>query len=237
VIFDYGRVSWGLDTADYNNDGYTDFIVCAQTDPDEYPFGDSGHIYLKLNDQSDSCFNSTSPGIRISSLPLSLDDTAWGAYVFGSVAVLDYNNDELLDVIYGGDYKIFLFIQQENGSFLPFYAFALRDREFTWSSYVAQGGFTIADFNDDGCDDVIVGGTDGTVRLLINNQTFVKIIKPVDRWRYIFGEPKLAILVLLQAVWNHWVGLIFIWMMNWFIVIILNCFHGIGHDLDLGNTR
>jgi len=190
VIFDYGDNSWGLDVADFNDDGYPDFIVCARTVSSEYPFGDSGHIYLKLNDQTDSCFNSTSPGLLISSLPLPIDDTAWGAYVFGSVAVLDYNNDGLLDVIYGGDYKIFLFIQQENGSFHPFYAFALRDREFTWSNYVAQGGFTVADFNDDGYDDVVVGGTGGNVRLLINNQTFLKIVKPVDRWRYIFGEPK-----------------------------------------------
>jgi hypothetical protein len=30
VIFDYGAVSWGLDTGDFNNDGYPDFIVSAR---------------------------------------------------------------------------------------------------------------------------------------------------------------------------------------------------------------
>jgi len=190
VIFDYGDNSWGLDTADFNDDGYPDFIVCARTESGEYPFNDSGHIYLKLNDRTDSCFNSSSPGILISSIPLSLDDTAFGRLNFGSVAVLDYNADGLLDVVYGGDYKIFLFIQQNNGVFLPFYILGLRDREFTWSDHLAEGGFAVDDFNDDGLDDVVVGGTGGTVRLLINNQTFVNIVKPVDRWGYFFGENK-----------------------------------------------
>ena len=187
VIFDYGRVSWGLDAGDFNRDGYPDFIVCARTDSSEYPFNDSGHIYLKLNDQTSSCFNSSSPGIRISSLPLDFDYTI-GAANFGSVAVLDYNDDGLLDVIYGGDWKIFLFIQQGDGYFEPFYAVGLRDRELSWSDRLRAGGFTVGDFDDDGLDDVVVGGVQGTVRLLINNQTYVNIVKPEDRLLYFFGN-------------------------------------------------
>lgn len=184
-IFDYGYVSWGLDTGDFNHDGYPDFVVCADTG-DDYNFTDAGHIYLKLNDKTNDCFNH-SPGMLISSLPLPMDHTI-GAMSFGTVAVLDYNNDGVLDVIYGGDWKIFLFMQQENGSFRPFYACGLRDREFTWIDYLAEGGFTVGDFNYDGLDDVVVGGANGVVRLFINNYTLVTIVKPEDRLIYSFGN-------------------------------------------------
>jgi len=187
VIFDYGAVSWGLDSGDFNGDGYPDFIVCARTEPGEYPFNDSGHIYLKINDQTDSCFNTVDPGTHIASLPFPFDYTI-GGQRSGTVAILDYNNDGLLDVIYGGDYKIFLLIQQQDGKFVPFYAVGLRDREFTWSNHLKGGGFTVGDFNYDGFDDVVVGGVQGDVRLLINNQTFVNIVKPEDRLLYFFGN-------------------------------------------------
>jgi hypothetical protein len=187
IIFDYGDNSWGLDTGDFNNDGYPDFIVCARTNANEYPFNDSGHIYLKLNDKTSICFNGSTPGTLVASLPFSFDYTI-GAANFGSVVILDYNNDNLLDVLYGGDWKIFLLMQQVDGSFNPFYAVGLRDRELTWSDRLKAGGFTIGDFNYDGYDDVVVGGVKGTVRLLINNMTLVNIVKPEDRLLYFFGN-------------------------------------------------
>jgi hypothetical protein len=187
VIFDYGYVSWGLATGDFNSDGYPDFVVCADTGPSEYPFNDSGHIYLKLNDRTSSCFDTTTPGILISCLPLRSDYTI-GAASFGSVVVLDYNDDGLLDVLYGGDWKVFLFVQQGDGGFLPFYAVGLRDRELTWSDRLYGGGFSVGDFDDDGLDDVVVGGVQGVVRLFINNETLVMIVKPEDRLLYVFGR-------------------------------------------------
>lgn len=187
VIFDYGAVSWGLDTGDFNDDGYPDFIVCAETEPGEYPFNDAGHIYLKLNDKTNNCFDNTTPGTHIASVPFPGDYTI-GAAESGSVAVLDYNDDGLLDVVYGGDYKIYLLIQQNDGSYKPFYSCGLRDREYTWSDHLKEGGFTIGDFNYDGLDDIVVGGVQGTVRLLINNQTLVNIVKPEDRLLYFFGN-------------------------------------------------
>lgn len=189
VIFDYGSVSWGLDTADFNKDGYPDFIVCARTEPGEYPFNDTGHIYLKLNDQTDACFNSSTPGIHMTDTSSTGDDTI-GALSFGSVAFLDYNNDGLLDVLYGSGPRIYLFIQQADGSFVSFYVLALRDRELSWETFIHQGGFSVADINDDGYDDVVINPANATVRLLINNQTFVHIVKPEDRVRYVFGEKK-----------------------------------------------
>jgi len=187
VIFDYGTVSWGLDAGDFNQDGYPDFIVCARTEPGEYPFNDAGHIYLKLNDHTSTCFDTSTPGILITSIPFPFDYTI-GAGRFGSIAVFDYNNDGHMDVVYAGDYKIFLLIQQEDGRFKPFYAVGLRGRELDWSDRLHTGGFTIGDVNEDGWDDVIAGGVQGVVRLLINNHTFVNIVKPEDRLLYFFGN-------------------------------------------------
>lgn len=85
---------------------------------------------------------------------------------------------------------IFLLIQQVDGDFLPFNSVYLRGRELNWSDRLRAGGFTVGDFNYDGFDDVVVGGVQGTVRLFINNHTFFQIVKPVDRFLYVFGEQR-----------------------------------------------
>ena len=186
IIYDYGYLGRGLAVGDFNKDGYPDFVISASTD-NTSNFTDPGHIYIKLNDRTEGCFNSSSPGILVSSMPVPFDYTI-GAFEFGSIEVFDYNGDGLLDIVFGGDEKIYMFIQQENLTFKPFLACMLRDKKLTWVDRLYNGGFTSGDFNYDGLDDLVVGGVMGTVRLLINNRTLVCVREPEDRWVYLFGE-------------------------------------------------
>ena len=191
VIYDYGTASWGLATGDFNGDGYPDLVVCAETDPDDNNtnFTDAGHIYLKLNDKTNQCFNTSSPGILVSHLPPpAYMGKVLGGSAFGAVEVLDYNKDGLMDVVFGGDWRLFLFIQQENGTFKPFLTFMVRDRNLTWTDRFYGGNLAVADFDHDGYDDILAGGLEGRVLLLINNKTYVCINEPGDREIYFFGK-------------------------------------------------
>jgi hypothetical protein len=186
VIFDYGDVSWGIDTVDFNKDGYPDFIVSARTNPDEYPFQDLGHIYLKLNDQTSSCFDTTTPGELIASLPPKEED-AIGARIQGTLEVLDYSNDGDFDVFYGAGNKVFMFIN-ENGSFRSYLVARLPQSSEGYLDGVSGGDFAVGDFSGDGLDDVVVGGDQGIVRLFVNNKTLIHSDSPPDRWFLIHGE-------------------------------------------------
>ena len=189
VIFDYGDVSWGIDTGDFNKDGYPDFIVSARTNSDEYPFQDAGHIYLKLNDQTSSCFDNTTPGELIASLPPAEED-AINAAPRGTLAFFDYNDDNKLDILYGSVNKVFFYIN-ENGSFRSYLVARLPNNEEGYLEDLCKGDFCVGDFNSDGMDDAVVGGVQGIVRLFINNETLIHIDSPPDRWLVVFGEKKM----------------------------------------------
>ena len=202
IIYDYGTLCRGLATADFNHDGYPDLVVCAENDGTG-PINASGYIYLKLNNHSPECFDRTHPGILIATLPVEGEaNFTIGAAKTGTVEVLDYNNDGLLDVIFSGDFWVHMFIQEENYTFKPFVVALLRSRELTWSDNLLDGGFAVADFNKDGWDDFVQGGSgsdEGSVpiRLFINNRTFTCITKPVDRTAYVFGREAIGVLNLL----------------------------------------
>ena len=189
VIFDYGDVSWGMDTGDFNKDGYPDFIVSARTNSDEYPFQDAGHIYLKLNDQTSSCFDNTTPGELIASLPPAEED-AINAAPRGTLAFFDYNDDNKLDILYGSVNKVFFYINEKN-SFRSYLVARLPNNEEGYLEDLCKGDFCVGDFNSDGMDDAAVGGVQGIVRLFINNETLIHIDSPPDRWLVVFGEKKM----------------------------------------------
>ncbi len=198
IIYDYGSFCKGLATADFNHDEYPDLVVCAENDGTG-PINASGYIYLKLNNRSPECFDRTSPGILVTTLPPREETNhTIGSPSTGTVEVLDYNNDGLLDVIFGGSWWIHMFIQQENYTFKPFVVAQLRSRYLTWADHLLDGGFAVADFNKDGWDDFVQGGTEGVIRLFINNKTFACIKKPADRTAYVFGKEATGIINLLK---------------------------------------
>ncbi|MFO8077209.1 MAG: VCBS repeat-containing protein [Thermoplasmatota archaeon] len=171
TIYDYGDVSWGLDSADFNNDGYPDFIVSASDNIDSDEFGE-GRIYLKLNDQTSTCFD-TSSGILIKEINRNVDII--GSCEHGSLSIIDYDNDHDLDFL-AGYYNPFLYNNHDE-MFDRFPLCNLQESENSWDS-LRQGGFATGDFNNDGNMDFIAGGVQGTVRLFINKYQEFPPIKP-----------------------------------------------------------
>jgi hypothetical protein len=182
-ISDFGeRMSWGLSSADFDNDGDIDFIVTQN----EYPNPDAGIIYLKWNDGSQSCFNHSNY-LKIADIPPEASFFTGVNLGFGSLFCLDYNNDDLMDFFFSGGDSIFLYIQKENVVFDCFTICRLpspKDKGSLsgWNNDdLRKGGIASGDFNNDNIEDLIIGGVQGTVRLLYNKQVFVDIINP-DRY-------------------------------------------------------
>ncbi|PNX46673.1 MAG: hypothetical protein BV456_11950, partial [Thermoplasmata archaeon M8B2D] len=178
-ISDFGKeMSWGVASADYDNDGDIDFIT---TQIDNI---DTGYIYLKRNDGSEDCFNH-SDYIQIAELSNHQHSFfAQPVMVWGYLCPIDYNDDGKMDFLYGSSDSIFIYIQQEDGIFDYFHFCRLpmfkADDDF-WDFYaddLRHGGIATGDFNNDGLDDMIIGGAQGIIRLCYNNLVLVDIVKP-----------------------------------------------------------
>jgi len=182
TIYDFGHVSWGLTSADFDNDNWIDFIVAA-----EKKSGDKGHIYLKLNNQNSNCFDHTM-GEIIADLPPQADSSSCG-HGFGTLVSLDYNDDGNKDFFFASGYHAFLYIQKSD-VFQSFYVCRFPKSDEGYAESLNQGGVSVGDFNNDGLNDVITGGVQGTIRLFINNCVLLDIVHPEDRWLYVFGEKK-----------------------------------------------
>jgi len=170
IIHDFGTVSWGLTSGDFDGDGYTDFLVAAQATEN------IGYVYLKRNNKLPSCFDSD-PGEIITELH-SIPRTA-------SLAALDYNHDGNLDFVAGIDDHVCLYINKGGANgFDCFSICTLPPRSF-YPDELTRGGLATADFNNDGHDDLVVGGVQGVVRLFINKCCLAVITRPVLGYYYI----------------------------------------------------
>ena len=186
IIHDFGHVSWGVSSADYDNDGDIDFLVAAETEIGSF----SGHVYLKRNQWIESnfsyCFDPGS-GEIIADLPQQAGPSS--GLGTGTLVSLDYNDDGNKDFFFASGHHAFLYIQKGD-IFQPFYVCRFPKGAEGYAESLQQGGVSVGDFNNDGLDDVITGGTQGTIRLFINNYVLIDIVHPEDRWLYVFGKKK-----------------------------------------------
>jgi len=182
IIDDWGGLSWGLTSADFDGDGDIDFLVAVEAVGLQ-----SGCIYLKRNQLIESNYTIIfEPGLGelISELPM-LQRTA-------SLISLDYNNDGAMDFIAGVFAWPYLYINR-NGTFEQFFICTLPPSPEGYSEDLKEGGMTSADYDNDGYTDLITGGDQGTVRLLINKHTLAVITRPQNTYWYKFDEEKFPI--------------------------------------------
>jgi hypothetical protein len=182
-----GMISWGLTSGDFDNDGDIDFIMTEEIKPREEPnenFTFYAHVFLVYNDGTDMCFNHDD-WIRIADMPP--EETFFvslGPNDEACLCSIDYNNDGLLDFLFGGVSCVLMFIQQIDGSFTPFSVARLPAPVFGdgWSpDHLRLGGIAVGDFDGDGLQDAVVGGLHGVVRVFYNNYTLIDIVYP-DRY-------------------------------------------------------
>jgi hypothetical protein len=202
-----GRIiSWGVANADFDNDGDIDFMVteCDNTDV--------GNIYLKYNDGTNSCFNHSNYKV-VADLPVSNYESFLSTFfpiADGCLCSIDYNDDGLMDLMYGGAGNIFLFIQQEDRVFEPFTVArfpGVKQQGGGWGcNNLRSGGITVGDVDGDGLDDAIVGGSYGIAYYFHNELLLVDIIFPDRNCRVIDNE--LYDFIPLYPFFKHSISLV-----------------------------
>jgi len=154
ILHDYGRISWGVCSGDYDNDGDIDFLVSAE-------YADfQGAIYLKRNQQMES--NHSITFTQDAGEPL--------LYSSGGVAALelfDVDQDADLDLLIGVSERVYLGIQNNNGIDI-YYIGQLPENYEGYGDHLRQGAITTADYNQDGKQDIILGGVQGVIRFCEN---------------------------------------------------------------------
>jgi hypothetical protein len=182
-----GIISWGLTSGDFDNDGDIDFLMTEEITPGESNenFTFYAHVFLVYNDGTDECFNHDD-WIRVADMPPEESFfVSLGPNDEACLCTIDYNNDGLLDFLFGGVSCVLMFIQQNDGSFTPFSVARLPAPAYEdggWSpDDLQQGGIAVGDFDGDSLQDAVVGGVQGVVRIFYNNYTLVDIVFP-DRY-------------------------------------------------------
>jgi hypothetical protein len=182
-------LSWGLAAADFDNDHDIDFIVTQLLDR----VTDDGRIYLFDNDGSPSCFNLTNYTTIAILRPLASFTHGWD-HGWGCLCPIDYNGDGKMDFFFSGGDSVYLYMQQNNGTFDYFHTMTLpapSSGDGGWySDNLQSGGITTGDFDKDGLTDVVFGGVQGFVRIGYNQRMLVDIVCPDRANLYIRQEIK-----------------------------------------------
>ena len=157
IIHDFGSLSWGLASADFDIDSDVDFIVSATEKNDKT----IGHIFLKHNQIKDTdnfCFRNGSGEI--------IADNSFYIAV-ASLSTLDCDNDGDKDILVGTSILLYLLVN-DGVNYIPFVVGHSDEGEEGWE-HLQRVGFAVADYNNDGLDDFVFGASRGILRLFINN--------------------------------------------------------------------
>jgi len=186
--FGYSRgFSWGVAAADYNNDELIDFIVT------EFHSQAEGDVYLKYNDGSETCFNHSSFH-KIAMVP-DYDNlsffTTLQPQALGNLVPIDYDKNGRMDFVFAGIGYVLLYMQVEPNVFEQVTVCRLPAENiekvggFDFEpDFLLFGGFDVADVDNDGWEDIIIGGSNHVIETLYGNHTFIDIVFP-DGARYI----------------------------------------------------
>ena len=156
-IEDFGRLSWGLTSGDFDLDGDIDFLVSSLFDNDVT----NGYITLKKNKILESnyslCFDTYDKKIiaNLSFVPS-----------VASLSSIDYDDDGDNDLIVGTSIILYL-LMNENGTFFPV-VIGYSNESGGGFDTMHHHGLAVSDFNNDGYDDFIMGASGGKIRLFIN---------------------------------------------------------------------
>ena len=156
-IYDFGFASCGLSSVDYDNDGDIDVLIIASNDESDYY---NGKIYLKENTGGINLSNNETTDV-IATISKFVNSA--------SISSMDYDGDGDIDFIIGIMNRIYLY-RNDGGVFNPLLICILPSSDEGFGDNMTYGGLASGDFNNDGFDDFIAGGSLGVLRTFINNK-------------------------------------------------------------------